>query len=85
MINGHLFVAGGNFGGSTQTSDYNISTNSWSTVAAMPSATFKTASAVAQGKLWMFGAGVGRSYDPVANTWTSAPVVSQDWRGLALM
>jgi Kelch motif/Galactose oxidase, central domain/S-layer homology domain len=84
LINGHIYVTGGNqFPGPISTTyDYNIATNSWTTRAPMNIGCMFGASGVdPNGRLWVAGGvfctnGLGATtrterYDPVANTWTT--------------
>ena len=60
MINGHLYVAGGRDNSSpnrTTVYDYNISTNTWTTVAPLLSGVNVPGSAVLGGELVVFGGG----------------------------
>ncbi len=82
VINGILYVAGGNNGGPTSTLQaYNPATNTWSTLAPMPGGRYSGDGAgVINGKLyvaggWTYSPSLPNNnlwvYDPPTNTWTS--------------
>ncbi len=82
VINGILYVAGGNNGGPTSTLQaYNPATNTWSTLAPMPGGRYSGDGAgVINGKLyvaggWTYSPSLPNNnlwvYDPPSNTWSS--------------
>ena len=81
VVAGKLYVAGGNTGGGVVTGRvdvYNPSTNSWSTVPAMPTPRVAAAGGLIGGKLYVVGGRNGSTYynsvevyDPLTNAWTS--------------
>lgn len=82
VINGILYVAGGNNGGPTSTLQaYNPATNTWSTLAPMPGGRYSGDGAgVINGKLyvaggWTYSPSLPNNnlwvYDPATNTWSS--------------
>jgi len=82
VVAGKLYVAGGNSGGGTATGRvdvYNPTTNSWSTVASMPTPRVGGAAGLISGKLYVVGGRNGSTYynsvevyDPLTNSWNSA-------------
>jgi len=91
VIDGKLYVAGGCINsdcriGLVNTLEvFDLATNSWSTLAPMPTARFNAAAGVINGRLYLAGGGIAcppcgsldvvESYDPVTNTWRSEPVM----------
>src|SRR5215217_2898684 len=56
MINGHLYVAGGEDGGTYRSLlDYDVVNNTWTSRAPLPAGAWLPGSAVVGGKLWFFG------------------------------
>src|SRR4029078_5654311 len=92
VVAGKLYIAGGNTGGGVVTGRvdvYNPSTNSWSTVAAMPTPRVAAAGGLLGGKLYLVGGRNGATYyntvevyDPLTNAWTSAAGVPAARGGL---
>jgi N-acetylneuraminic acid mutarotase len=81
VINGQLYVAGGQISGYTPVANlyaYNPATNSWTQLASMPQACADGAAGVIDSKLYVtcpypgtFGTTIFDVYDPVANSWTA--------------
>ena len=82
VINGTLYVAGGNVGGATTNilQAYNPYTNTWSTKTAMTNGVYEGAQAVIDNKLYVVGGwtitpalphNYVQVYDPVADSWSA--------------
>jgi N-acetylneuraminic acid mutarotase len=82
VVNGILYVAGGNNGtaGVASLEGYNPATNTWSSLAPMPSNRWLSEAGVINGQLYVVGGWGGGSccpntnlwvYDPPTNTWSS--------------
>lgn len=75
---GHVFVMGG---GTPVTTNrrYNTETNSWSSAAALPTASATGAATTVKGRIYSVAGnatGAVQEYNPVTNTWTQRAVVS---------
>ncbi len=92
VVNGKIYVIGGDAGITTNNKIYDPVTDSWSTGAALPVGQYMMAGAVVNGKIYVIG-GLGGSqnnnqiYDPVTNTWsTGAPLpVAQSYMTSAVV
>src|SRR5438552_17991750 len=88
VLNGKVYVVGGYDADAHSTATvqvYNPTTDTWTLAQALPIAVNHNAAAVAGGKLYSFGAGVGETlvYDPSSNSWAASASSHYVHRGTA--
>src|SRR5256714_2128535 len=88
VLNGKVYVVGGYDADAHSTATvqvYNPTTDTWTLAQALPIAVNHNASAVAGGKIYSFGAGVGETfvYDPNSNSWAARASSHYVHRGTA--
>src|SRR2546430_1480702 len=88
VLNGKVYVVGGYDADAHSTATvqvYNPTTDTWTLAQALPIAVNHNAAAVAGGKLYSFGAGVGETfvYDPNSNSWAARASSHYVHRGTA--
>ena len=77
-VNGKIYVIGGRPGATNLVTEYNPSTNTWTTKASMPTTRLYFSTAVVNNKIYVIGGNNGGSafavnemYDPSTDTWTT--------------
>ncbi|OLA99104.1 MAG: hypothetical protein AUH08_12545, partial [Verrucomicrobia bacterium 13_2_20CM_54_12] len=88
VLNGKVYVVGGYDADAHSTATvqvYNPTTDTWTLAQALPIAVNHNAAAVAGGKIYSFGAGVGETfvYDPNSNSWAARASSHYVHRGTA--
>ncbi len=80
VVNGKIYVIGGQAGSQNYNQIYDPVANTWSTGMALPVGQYGMTSAVVNGKIYVIGGGNGSEnnnqiYDAVANTWSTGAVL----------